>query len=94
MGLAANPSSNHDGPRRLSPGALDTAEPRFSQRPKMRLDAIDKAVAVQEAAVGFEQVVDRPVTGEDLFGIAQIVQGDGGDGEVCLLYTSPSPRDS
>jgi hypothetical protein len=80
VGLAANPSSNQDGARRLSPGALDTAEPRFPQRPKMRLDAIDKAVAVQEAAVGFEQVVDRSVTGEDLFGIAQIVQGDGGDG--------------
>src|SRR5947209_18634156 len=48
----------------------------------MWLDALDKTVAVQERAVWIEQIMDRPVTCENLFGVAQIVQSDGGDSEV------------
>jgi hypothetical protein len=64
------------------PGALDTIEPRLAQRPEMRLDALNKPVAGQETAVWFEQIMDRPVAGENLFGVAQIVQSDGGDSEI------------
>src|SRR3974390_3139739 len=48
----------------------------------MWLPPLDKTVAVQEMALGLEQIVDRPIAGEDLFGVAQIVQGDCRDCEV------------
>ena len=46
----------------------------------MRVHALDEAVAIQEAAAGLKEIMDRPVAGEDLFVVSQIVQGDGGDG--------------
>ena len=64
------------------PAALDTVEPRLAQRLQMWLDALDKTVAVQERAVWIEQIMDRPIACENLFGVAQIVQSDGGDSEV------------
>ena len=64
------------------PGAFDAIEANFAKLDQMRLDAFDKAVAVQKAAAGPKEVVDCTVTGEDLFAVCQVMEGDGGDREV------------
>jgi hypothetical protein len=48
----------------------------------MGLYALDEAIAIQKAAAGPEETVDRPIAGEDLFGVPQIVEGDRGNREV------------
>ena len=42
----------------------------------MRLHAFDKSVAIQKAAAGFEEIVDCPIAGEDLFRVPQILEGE------------------
>jgi len=64
------------------PRALNVAEASLVKLGKMRLDAFDKAVAIQKTAAGFEEAVDRAVAGEDLLEVAQVVERDCGDGEI------------
>src|SRR5947209_20031469 len=73
---------DEDRARRLLRDALHASESGVAQLGHVPLCAVDKAVAVQKAAIVFEQVVDRPIAREDFFQLPQIVKGDCRNGEV------------
>jgi hypothetical protein len=81
-GLAGYPRRDHYRARRLFPGTLHATEPGVTELGQMLLHAFDKTVTVQEAAAWPDEVVDCPITGEDLFRAPQIVERDGGNREV------------
>src|SRR5262249_29583120 len=81
-GLVGDRTRSNDRARCFLPGTLDAPKASRAECVEMRLDAFDETVAVQEASSGLEQVMDRAVAGEDLFAVCQVVEGDGGDGEV------------
>src|SRR6516162_8329288 len=60
-GSAIGSSGDDNGARRVLPDALDAAKPGGTQRGQMPVRSIDKPVAVQEIAAGFEKTVDRGI---------------------------------
>jgi len=80
--LAGVSTGDEDGARGILPGALCAIEPGLAQLGQMPLHAFDVTIAVQEIAAGLEEITDRPIAGEDLFRVPQIVERDGGDREV------------
>ena len=64
------------------PGALGASKAGLAQRGQVGLDAVDKAVAVQEKAAKFEKTVDCTIARIDLVRVPEVMQRDGGDREV------------
>jgi hypothetical protein len=59
--LAIGSSGDDNGARRVLPDALDAAKSGGPQRDQMPVHAVDKPIAVQEIAAGFEKTVDRGI---------------------------------
>jgi hypothetical protein len=84
-------AGDDDRTRGFSPRALDAVEASLAEFSQMGLHPLDITIAVRKIAAGPQKIVDRPIAGEDLFRVPQIVEGDRRDREVERTADSLGP---